>query len=89
MVLAACSPNTEPTINTDTYIDAVEQCLAKVITTEKQNKLYIFSSDPSMDLDFNVILLPSNQNFSTNSKDIPLIISPIQAINKIHITINN
>lgn len=89
LVLAAESPNNIHLTKTDTFVDSKNRFLCKVISKADLNKIYLFSNVSDEFSEFRITLLPSKQNFTVNSKDMPVIISPKQFIEQIKLRIVN
>lgn len=88
LVLAAESPKNDTNFSTETFSDSNNYFLGKVITTNIENKVYVFSKVPQNDRDVKLTLLPSKDIHIVNLKDMPLILSPRQNITSIQLQIN-
>ena len=86
-ILAADSVDREEPLLTETFKDDEEQYLAKVITTNGKNKIYILSKDPKIELEFILKLYPTEDEFRGSSNDQPIVVIPKQKIEEIEIQI--
>lgn len=84
LILAADSPETDSN-KTETYIDKENLFLSKILSNDKMNRIYIFRNSNDEIYDFTVTLLPSKDQFTINSAELPLIIAPPQVIEKLEI----
>ena len=74
-------PDSKPLVST--FIDNANNILGKIITKDKKHFIYIFSKTQPKSSNFDLILHPSKEIYSTNFEDLPLIISPEQIISSI------
>ena len=86
-ILAADSEDKETLLITETFKDSDEDYLAKVITTNDSNNIYILPKNPNVELEFTIKLYPSEDEFSGNNKDQPIIVTPKQRIEEIQIQV--
>lgn len=85
LILAADSPKSEQLVNTQTFQDLKNKFLAKVISTNDSNKIYIFQKNRPISSNINITLHPSLDTHSMKVNDLPCIITPKQNIEKIFI----
>lgn len=85
LVLAADSPKLERKMRADTYIGSDSRFLIKIITNENENKIFVFNENISEMENIKIRIKPSNDIFSFNSTDNPLIIKPKKEISDISI----
>lgn len=89
LILAADSPNNNLSPKTETFVDSKNKFMCKIISSNVSNKIYLFSNLPDEFLEFDITLLPSKENFIVNKKDMPILLSPKQIINRIRLRIAN
>ena len=63
--------------------------MCKIISTNEANKIYIFSNLDDEDLEFDITIFPSKENYIVNNKDMPIVLSPKQIINQMKLRIVN
>ncbi|MCW8850741.1 MAG: hypothetical protein OQJ81_12235 [Melioribacteraceae bacterium] len=87
-IFAADSVRSKLQDETCSYSDESNNYLIKVINKDTVNKIYVFTKDEILDLEYSVTLFPSKEVYYTNSEDMPLIISPQQNIKSIILKVN-
>jgi hypothetical protein len=89
LILAADSPEKITSPKTETYVDSNNKFMCKVISTNETNKIYIFSNLDDEDLEFDITIFPSKENYIVNKTDMPIVLSPKQIINQMKLRIVN
>lgn len=85
LILAADSPNLEHKLRTDTFQDKNLNYLVKIITNEKENRIFVFSKESNELKNIQFIIQPSGHSFLVKSTSKPFIINPKEVINEIAI----
>lgn len=85
LILAADSPKSEQLVNSQTFQDLTNKFLAKVISTNDSNKIYIFQNNNKLISDIKITLHPSLDSYRMKINDSPYIVKPKQNIDKISI----
>lgn len=81
--LAAASPNPIEQVITDTFINEKEKYLIKVVTSQIENKIYLFNENGTEIHNYQLILSPSGKIISQKSNSIPSVVSPADKIENI------
>ena len=89
LILAADSPEKNASPKTETFVDSNNKFMCKIISTNEANKIYIFSNLDDEDLEFDITIFPSKENYIVNNKDMPIVLSPKQIINQMKLRIVN
>jgi hypothetical protein len=85
-LLAAASTHIHQN-KTETFIDAENRYLAKIIFNTVDNKLFVFSNHMSVNQNIKVKLLPSNTTLFCNLNDFPLSIPQTENVDQIVINL--
>lgn len=70
--LAAASPEESPKINTKTFYDEDKSYIIKVISYEKNSKIFVFSTQQEVIKNFDLIIQPNNEKYHIKDNLIPL-----------------
>ena len=71
-VLAAASPEEIPKIVTKTFCDEDKSYIIKVINSEKNSKIFVFSTQQEVLKNFDLIIQPGNEKYHIDNNNIPL-----------------
>ncbi|MCB0747383.1 MAG: hypothetical protein KDC90_07955 [Ignavibacteriae bacterium] len=86
--LAAASP-TSPTVEkTQTFRDEKSQYLAKVIYGDDENRLFLFAKNPDVNNNICVKILPSENEYYANLKELPINISKEKLVEQLILKLN-
>lgn len=70
--LVAASPEKTPKIITRTFYDEDKLYIIKVINSEKNSKIFVFSTQQEVLKNFDLIIQPGNETYHINDNIIPL-----------------
>jgi hypothetical protein len=76
--VAAHSQIAKRELRTETFIDEHSELLIKVVTSEKESKIYILPSNNETFKDFTILLLPSNKRIECKNSLEPISIEPLE-----------
>jgi hypothetical protein len=84
LTLAAASAELSKKIETKTFMDANSQYLVRLVCTEDEKKLYIFSKEKCL-VDAKLTLFPSEKSYKINPAEASIIIDKTEEVEKISI----
>jgi len=85
--IAADSPQLQPQIKTDTFIDESKTYFAKAIYYEENIKIFLFENENNVLENIELSLLPSEKVYQLESNHAPIIIENRESIDSIKITL--
>ncbi len=74
LILAAASPDTPPKFQTKTFIDEKKQFLIKLVSTEKQSKIFVFSTTDEELHKLRLIISPGEVEYRMENNSQPLVL---------------
>lgn len=89
LTLAAGSGNNVDQVESLSFSDEDDKFLGKVVSDTNANHIYIFPKTDFTPDELDITLLPSKDNFTINTADMPYKIEPRQKINKIQLKLKN
>ena len=84
LTLAAASSELSKKIETKTFTDENSQYLVRLVSTEDEKRLYVFSKTKSFK-SAKLTMLPSNKSYTVDSPDSSILIDTIENVEKISI----
>lgn len=84
LTLAAASSELSKKIETKTFTDEKSQYLVRLVSTEEEKRLYVFSKAKNFK-SARLTLLPSNKSYTVDSLDSSILIDTIENVEKISI----
>lgn len=84
LILAAASAELNKKIETKTFMDANSQFLVRLVCTENEKKLYVFSKEKCLE-DVKITLFPSEKCYKINPVESSIVIDKTEEIEKISI----
>ncbi len=88
LTLAAASAELSKKIETKTFMDANSQFLVRLVCTEDEKKLYVFSKEKCLE-DAKLTLFPSEKSYKINPVEASIVIDKTEEIEKISIENTN
>ncbi len=73
--LAAGSTELKPRLSTKTFIDNNKEYLIKVLTSESETKVFVFSTNDEIIKNFEIVIEPNNLKYHLDDNKEPLIIT--------------
>jgi len=84
LTLAAASAELSKKIETKTFMDSNSQFLVRIVSTEDEKKLYVFSKEKCLE-DVKITLFPSEKCYRINPVESSIVIDKTEEIEKISI----
>jgi hypothetical protein len=84
LTLAAASAELSKKIETKTFMDANSRFLVRLVCTENEKKLYVFSKEKCLE-DIKITLFPSEKCYKINPVESSIVIDKTEEIEKISI----